>query len=857
MNPNLEAQLTTGQTGTTTSGTGTSGPGVLTINPISVRIAPNESMLFTAAGGEPPYVFSLVTSGNGTITPQGLYTAGSVGGVTDRVRVTDASNTFYDADVFIYDPASEPNPYRIVCTDLTPPAPAIVVPPGTLVNFRIENGTPPDSFNVTNMSGGRPQGFLPAARVGAWYIPSLLQDPNVQSADDGSVVDTLQVFDSSNPLNVAVLKIYVCATALQVTPAWAVVPTTIQKQFLATSTGVGTLTWSLPAGSNQSGGSVSPLIGTSTTYYPGSNTRGVFGATDVVQVEDSFPNPPQSGIPHQIAQAKVTVPGLSVNPTEAHLRPGGTKVFTALGGAAPYSWSLFQNRSGSSTQSGMGQTFNFQAGGGEGEDILELQDNAGGLIRVKITVCTAITSWNYLRVTTYFPTTGRIGDYIPLDMVVDDFNGDGSPDVALPFSSSARTVFSNRTGNQVAVLLGSGPGNFTASSTKYTLAGAVGVWGICSGDFNADGNRDLAVSSYTSSSVIVMFGDGTGAFPDTGVLSYYTLTLTNGMGPTGIRAYNFDRASGDDIVVADGLNGQVAVLLSRGGGANNAFGGFQVVANLTVPDPVTTDTIFPMCLDVAVANFDNDSTGGAINRTGNSPDGVGLVDIAVTDYSHDRIVVFKADDIASWGGGAFPTPVWSGGGQGADRLPVGIDVGYFGGTTDTFPDIVVANNGKRDQNNPNLGVSILNNTGAVGTPSFAAAVEYGYSYYRTCYYWDVEAYDLDNDGWDDVAATARNIRPDLGLGNGATDGFYGGLVVWRGLGNGSLNGWTTGTTTTGTRYYPSHQYWLPTAVKVIDFGGMTHGNPGAPLPDLILCNGTWGTNYPYYGKLVVYENQCN
>ncbi|MHC4600898.1 MAG: hypothetical protein ACYS47_18045, partial [Planctomycetota bacterium] len=189
VNPNVEAVLTTGSTGGGGSGTGTSGPGILTINPTAVRIAINQSMTFTAAGGEPPYSFSL-QAGSGSINSgTGVYVAPGTAG-TDIVRVTDNAtpNAWSDATVTVYDPATQPNSYRIVCTDLTPPATAIVVPPNTAVNFRIENGTPPDSFNVTNMSQGSPQGFWVASRTGTWATGG-------QGADDGSVVDTLQVFD--------------------------------------------------------------------------------------------------------------------------------------------------------------------------------------------------------------------------------------------------------------------------------------------------------------------------------------------------------------------------------------------------------------------------------------------------------------------------------------------------------------------------------------------------------------------------------------------------------------------------------------------------------------------------------------
>ncbi|MHC4781107.1 MAG: FG-GAP repeat domain-containing protein, partial [Planctomycetota bacterium] len=593
VNPNVEAVLTTGQTTGGSTGTGTSGPGILTINPSSVRIAIGQSMTFTAAGGEPTYSFSII-QGSGTINAgTGMYVAPSSPG-SDLVRVTDSATPpgISDANVLIYDPATEPTPYQIVCTDYTPPATAIVVPPGTTVNFQIQNGAAPDSFNVTNQSGGSPQGFWVASRSGSWLVGGV-------SADDGSVVDTLQVFDSSSPLNVSTLKIYVCSTPLAVTPTWGIVPALSTRQFTATSLGVGQLSWSVPVATNQSGGSVPiPSNNATVMYTAGSTTQGVIGASDVVQVDDSFPSaaPLPPGYPaglHQVAQARVTVPGLGVYPTEAHIRPSTPIQLNALGGSGSYTWSIFQNRSGTSFSSSTGATLNFTPGTLEGLDIVELQDTGGGSIRIPITVCNSISSRSFTALTTYYPSTGLFGDYAPLDMVVDDFDGDGSPDVAAPCSATTRTTYTNLSGNQVSVLLGSGIGSFASSATKYTIPGT-GPWGIASGDFNADGNRDIAVTCYTSNELIVMFGDGTGGFPNAGgTLNWITMSLGQGMAPTGLTTYNFDRASGDDLVVCDGVSGQVMVYFSNGGGAGNPPAGFRLAASLQVADQDGSDSNLP------------------------------------------------------------------------------------------------------------------------------------------------------------------------------------------------------------------------------------------------------------------------
>ncbi|GEM_PF-1748785 len=820
----------------------------LAIQPGAVRVPFDETVYFTASGGEPPYTFSLVgASPVGSITSAGAYTAGTAAG-SDQVRVTDADSNVSDADVTVFDPSSEPDLYRIVCTDYFSPASVVSVSTDREVRFQVENGTPPDAFHSLIQSDGHPGAFVEATRTGTWFTGGT-------GADDGSVVDILQVFDASDPPNVAVLKVYASTTSLRATPRDGVVPSSTTKDYTSTTSGIGTLTWGIIQ--NGSGGTMFPLSATSARYTPGPNTNGVYGGTDIIQVEDSFPSPPQAGIPPQIDQVKAVVPGLDVFPREHRLAPSGGVSFQAFGGSGSYTWTLVQNDSGGSPASGSGASFNYTAGTSEGSDILRLTDGtAGGQIDIPLVVCAAVSGRSLHLVSSFFPSSGPVGQFVPLQMAVDDFDGNGTPDAALPFSSSTDAVYSDLRGNQVALLLDGGTGGFQSSSTTYTLPSNVaGAWGVCSADFNDDGNRDLAVTGYVSGNAVVLFGDGTGGFPGTVNFPWTILNLPFGAMPTSVKAYDFDRSLGDDLVVCDGMNGRVLVYRSRGGGAGNPPGGFEHIGTLTLDDPVGADTVSPMVMDVAVANFDNDTT-GATGRTGNTTSGIGLVDIAVTDYAYDRVVVFPAviTELASWdeaNQAAFP--VWSSGGTGAVRKPVGMDAGFFNGAADLYPDIVVANNGAMS---PGTGVSVLINQGTAGSLGFDAAVEYGPSSSDPRFFWDVVARDLDNDGTDDVAATARNVRPDLGLGGASKFDENAGLCVWRGLGDGTFFGFAS-SDAYATRYDAFHRDWFPTAVGVIDFGGHVRGTPGAPLPDLVVANGSDDANLDHYGKLAVFENQSD
>ena len=86
-----------------------------------------------------------------------------------------------------------------------------------------------------------------------------------------------------------------------------------------------------------------------------------------------------------------------------------------------------------------------------------------------------------------------------------DVNGDGVPDIALSTTSSRGTP------GGIQVLLGDGKGNFKVSETIPVTGANFGQ--IVAGDFNGDGTPDLAVADRGSSSVFALFlGNGDGTF---------------------------------------------------------------------------------------------------------------------------------------------------------------------------------------------------------------------------------------------------------------------------------------------------------------------------------------------------------
>jgi hypothetical protein len=75
--------------------------GPLIIKPSAVTLEPLESKSFTASGGQEPYIFSLVSESDASVTLDGVYTAGGTSDAGDVVRVTDSIGNTAEADVTV------------------------------------------------------------------------------------------------------------------------------------------------------------------------------------------------------------------------------------------------------------------------------------------------------------------------------------------------------------------------------------------------------------------------------------------------------------------------------------------------------------------------------------------------------------------------------------------------------------------------------------------------------------------------------------------------------------------------------------------------------------------------------------
>ncbi|HET9533510.1 MAG TPA: VCBS repeat-containing protein [Blastocatellia bacterium] len=133
---------------------------------------------------------------------------------------------------------------------------------------------------------------------------------------------------------------------------------------------------------------------------------------------------------------------------------------------------------------------------------------------------------------------------LPDDLTVGDFDGDGNTDLAI-----ANSYYS-----QVIVLLNSRDGSFPGYSE---ITGADAPTSIASADLNGDGRTDFAVTSWGTGRLTLLLNQGNYNFSGP--------TLSTGQSPVDVAAGRLDGDSLPDLVVVNQGSGSITVLFSQGG----------------------------------------------------------------------------------------------------------------------------------------------------------------------------------------------------------------------------------------------------------------------------------------------------
>ncbi|RUT03993.1 hypothetical protein DSM106972_049070 [Dulcicalothrix desertica PCC 7102] len=216
----------------------------------------------------------------------------------------------------------------------------------------------------------------------------------------------------------------------------------------------------------------------------------------------------------------------------------------------------------------------------------------------------------------------------PRSIALGDFNKDGNQDLAV----------ANNQSDNISILLGDGKGSF---GTAANFGAGDAPLSVAVGDFNADGNQDLAVANYGSpatsfrSNISVLLGDGTGRFGtptnfNAGSSSFFVT----------VQDLNADRLS--DLIVVNLGSDNISVLLGNGTGS------FGNPTNFYVGDSPRSVAVKDLnadgFLDLTVANFDSANVSvllgngtGSFGNITNFNTGGKPTSVAVEDLNADGI----------------------------------------------------------------------------------------------------------------------------------------------------------------------------------------------------------------------------
>jgi len=292
-----------------------------------------------------------------------------------------------------------------------------------------------------------------------------------------------------------------------------------------------------------------------------------------------------------------------------------------------------------------------------------------------------------------FPSGGTGGVH---SVATADFNNDGHADLAV-------TKYVSGT---VGVLLANGSGGF-ASPVSVSSGGIapLGPYSIAAGDFNNDGNADLAVANSLSHNLGMLLGDGSGGFAP--VVTFGT----GGSSPRAVVVGDFNNDGNADLALANMFSDNVGVLLGNGTGSFAT----AVVFGTGDPRPIS----------VAVGDFNND----------------GNADLATANVFSNSVCVLLGNGL-----GGFGTASTFASGGANPQFVAGGDFNSDGRT-----DLVVSNT-----NSSNVSVHLANATGG-----FSLAATFPASQAHA-----ITIADFNNDGQADFAVVNFGIGVGVRLGDG-------------------------------------------------------------------------------------------
>ncbi|MEG4128118.1 FG-GAP-like repeat-containing protein, partial [Microcoleus sp. Pol1B3] len=281
-----------------------------------------------------------------------------------------------------------------------------------------------------------------------------------------------------------------------------------------------------------------------------------------------------------------------------------------------------------------------------------------------------------------------------------DFNKDGNLDLALASTGT----------NRVSIALGDGTGKFGAATYFNTDSPTeLYTWSVAVADFNKDGNSDLVTANNLTSDVSLLLGNGDGTF---GSATYFAV----GSSPYTVAVGDFNADGNSDLATANKSSNDISILLGNGNGT------FGTATNLSVG----STPYF-----VLVGDFNKD----------------GKSDFATANSGSSDVSILLQNADGTFGIATNFT---------VGNSPNYIALGDFNG--DNNPDLATSNEGSND-------VSILLGS---GTGSFSAATNFGVATQPLA----IASGDFNADGKLDLA-TANNGSGDVSVLFGSGNGSFG------------------------------------------------------------------------------------
>ncbi len=284
--------------------------------------------------------------------------------------------------------------------------------------------------------------------------------------------------------------------------------------------------------------------------------------------------------------------------------------------------------------------------------------------------------------------------------------------------------------------------------------------GIASGDFDNDGDIDLAIATDTPDKVSILFNTGNGAFA-----APVNILTGSGTGPNFVRAVDIDGDTDLDLAVTLHNTNQIMILRNNGAGGFTPAGTFAVGVNPRWIAAVRADNNASM--DLVVSNRNSNSITVLLN-TGNTtfssatyPVGAGPRSVTTADLNRDgrfELIVANHDSrnftiLANNGQGVYTTSATIS--VGSELRPEGVVAADL--DRDGDADLVLSTSG----NTQNFASVFINTAGTLSGPVNYPVLGINPGH--------VGAIDLDRDSYPEIVTAnedSANISILRNLGNG-------------------------------------------------------------------------------------------